>query len=789
MWKQDKYLRRISKQIESAKLVSFDVFDTVLFRTVSAPHRIFFNAGKRLNELYLQYGFSDEVFAGMRREADALARKRVWENSQYEDVTLDEIYDEFCFDDEYKMHAKECELETEARYVYLNCYMESFLRYCREQGKKVAMVSDTYFSEQQIKRLLEGSGFDTSLVDFFIISSENRVLKYNGKLFKKLIEAVPGLNLQDLLHIGDNRTADIEGADIAGIRAEHYPVIPCSGLHPLIVEPFTFGTVEAILSLRKHACALVPDCYNTSEEITLFEMGASVFGAVYSAFAEWIIEQCINEDIDVIVAFMREGELLGEIIDRAVRNKSLNLSVKTMFISRRTTEIIAFGTIDEGVIDKYIYRYRLLLSDLFSIFYLDIGKTVFSADGDLTVAQYMENGRFDSLRAYFTQPSTLREINEKVCEQKTLLIDYFRSLTEGKNTVTVDVGFKGTMQACLSDIGANGNAKLLHLLMMGLPYNNKFLLKGLQIRGWLGYGDENRETVERLYRRIQVLEAVTNADTGTTLAYEKIDGEIIPVLENVSINENNTKKKKILWQGIQQFQDCWFTLIFNKPFIVNEVIEDKVGFFGILSRLMLMPTHAEATTLGEMYYDESIIFSDMSTLIREIDKQCYRSIGRAEAFIDACMLNRFRKHIYWPEGVASMMCSTFFTDRYVKLAGSPIHRKVWKFWNNNNFADKRIAVYGAGAIGRELVSILFELGLEIVFIVDANPDLHGQSIYGKKIVSLEESADKTDVDVYIITPHLFEEEIRKNLVILTSDMKEVPNIITYKYYVNIFEGK
>ena len=169
MWEQDRYLRDISKVAESYELISFDLFDTVLFRTVSKPEKIFLRTGELMRELYPEYDLPPEVFAGMRAEADGLARKRAWDSHKYEDVTLEEIYGEFRLGDEFRKRAKECELKAESRHVYLNPGMEAFIRHCRKQGKLIALVSDTFFKESEVKGFLAGCGFDLSLVDFYII--------------------------------------------------------------------------------------------------------------------------------------------------------------------------------------------------------------------------------------------------------------------------------------------------------------------------------------------------------------------------------------------------------------------------------------------------------------------------------------------------------------------------------------------------------------------------------------------------------------------------------------------
>ncbi|HEX3026862.1 MAG TPA: HAD family hydrolase, partial [Clostridia bacterium] len=290
LWETDVYLSEIEKQLDEIDVVSFDIFDTLLLRTVAVPDDIFFKVGKRLQEEYPNtYDFPPEVFAGMRREADAQARKKAWEAEEAEEITLDHIYEQFRLNDEYVACAKACELAVERENVYLNPNMADFISYCHKLGKKLALVSDSYLNRVQITELLSTAGLDLSLISTLIISCEYKVLKYNGKLFQILTDAFPDVPKARILHIGDNPHADMDGAACAGIRSAYYGMIPQTLLHYMSVERNHFGcSPDTVASLRKLAMGSVPHEYRKSEERFFFEAGCSVFGVIYTFFAEWI---------------------------------------------------------------------------------------------------------------------------------------------------------------------------------------------------------------------------------------------------------------------------------------------------------------------------------------------------------------------------------------------------------------------------------------------------------------------------------------------------------------------
>jgi len=70
------------------RLLSLDVFDTALVRSCSQPDHIFCITQRELEEK----GLPIRNFAGIRREAEHLARYTAMHAHMREETTLDEIY-------------------------------------------------------------------------------------------------------------------------------------------------------------------------------------------------------------------------------------------------------------------------------------------------------------------------------------------------------------------------------------------------------------------------------------------------------------------------------------------------------------------------------------------------------------------------------------------------------------------------------------------------------------------------------------------------------------------------
>ena len=76
------------------KVISFDIFDTLLFRLVDQPKQIFDEIGKKAIKSNLLHNFiSDKEFALLRIKAEQEARKFQSKIKGHSEVSLQQIYE------------------------------------------------------------------------------------------------------------------------------------------------------------------------------------------------------------------------------------------------------------------------------------------------------------------------------------------------------------------------------------------------------------------------------------------------------------------------------------------------------------------------------------------------------------------------------------------------------------------------------------------------------------------------------------------------------------------------
>lgn len=201
--------------------ISFDIFDTLISRPFYEPGDLF----KLLDKEFEKYSRANVSFASIRADGENSCREKMARiHPEYEDVSLDEIYEEIA--ELYHIDKSICKKmqEEECRLEILFCSQRNAGRELYElallTGKKVVLTTDMYLDENTIKRILEKNGYYGYQAIY--LSSRERKLKYNGKLFSRMLAASQA-KAEEVLHIGDTWGSDMEGSKKAGISSLFLP--------------------------------------------------------------------------------------------------------------------------------------------------------------------------------------------------------------------------------------------------------------------------------------------------------------------------------------------------------------------------------------------------------------------------------------------------------------------------------------------------------------------------------------------------------------------------------------
>lgn len=294
-------LSTLTEMIDRHKVVSFDVFDTLLARKTAKPTGVF---------AYMERVHKADGFCALRVKAEALARQR-FSAPRKPETSLEQIYAVLQDIAPALTLTAQDELRAETQFTFADPAIGLILKIARARGKRVIAVSDIYLSGAQVNGLLTAHGIKVDAVYSSSDHRENGFGKFNGRMyiFVALSEGVP---TNQIIHFGDNEVADVVHAHALGLSAVH--VKARRDLAEERAFPFAPKSTDAgnpALSLIKgqieasapHLCAGFSD---------LYAFGYCIGGPVLAGFAKFIEEQSRQDGVERLVLLARDGYVIEQ---------------------------------------------------------------------------------------------------------------------------------------------------------------------------------------------------------------------------------------------------------------------------------------------------------------------------------------------------------------------------------------------------------------------------------------------------------------------------------------------
>lgn len=218
MGKETDLLRKFTRRANdhTTKVITFDVFDTLIRRPVEKPADLYRFLDRKALEL--TDGVASD-FGKSRALCETETRSKL-KNVKTE-ITLDDIYDTlsdfYGVDVEVFEDLKEAEISLEISKASSNPFGKKLFEIAKLTGKPVHLISDMYLPAKVIKAMLKKSGYCDTAYDNFFLSCDHNKTKHSGELFDEVLDTL-GVKPTELLHIGDNKHTDINMAESRGIN-------------------------------------------------------------------------------------------------------------------------------------------------------------------------------------------------------------------------------------------------------------------------------------------------------------------------------------------------------------------------------------------------------------------------------------------------------------------------------------------------------------------------------------------------------------------------------------------
>lgn len=300
------------------KVVSFDVFDTLLLRPVITPADIF-----RLLENYL--GIPN--FHNMRVTAEAEARK--FKPPYLQDITIDDIYDMYAkifhASDEETAMLKNEEMKLEYQVLYARRTAKYLFSEAKKAGKKIIIISDMYLSSEFIDKALRKNGYEG--YEHIYVSSETGVNKSSKLMYKLVLSdlAAEGITPQEVLHIGDNKRSDVDSALAVGMKARHLPkAVEMRNNCRQLKRVYSFILMDVMNSNNAMLYGILLNLYFDDpfmpfDKNSFFDGDPKLFGYWFAplmfGFTKWMIERVEKRNIEQLLWVWRDGYIPSKLFD------------------------------------------------------------------------------------------------------------------------------------------------------------------------------------------------------------------------------------------------------------------------------------------------------------------------------------------------------------------------------------------------------------------------------------------------------------------------------------------
>jgi FMN phosphatase YigB (HAD superfamily) len=639
----------------TVSVLSLDVFDTMLWRRVPNAVDAFPILRTRLVERGLLHPeITPMAFKKQRIAAEGRARHLASIAGRGVEITLDEVY--AIQYDSPEPHV-EVEVELERELLVPDLDVLELVRFARERGKLVVAVSDTYFTELQLRSFLDPFYTLETQVDRVFASCEHGAGKTNG-LFEIVLREL-AREPTELIHVGDNEEADVDGARRAGIRGVHFERRP-KELERILRREHAYLDDEKLRPQGDHGLTALRgkvlhrrELADLPEELRPFwRYGATALGPALTGFAAWIHDQTRIAGCDKAYCLMREGELISKLVNGAGAQLESDVTAEPMWLSR---QVCARASIFEGIVPEL----RDLLTRRSAPTVRDLCATLRVDPAASPLLRRLADARLNEVALadeVFEELSSNPELRGPIVTEARLLrervLDYLQQRVPGGagNLVLVDLGWGATIQKYLHDILRRSDVPIqtIGLYLVTHDLATERVLDGVKIYGYLVHCGVPNAPARSIMRSPEVIEQVCMPDVGSQV---DLTSDLEPVLsEPIDRALTQSAERGAVQSGILSFQREWGRYTHLEPGYSRLVQPDaRELLLAQVARASVAPTAAEAAVFSTWIHDENYGSTGTDLMVGG------ERIGRAIRHMDPEDLIALpMSELYWPFGRAAL---------------------------------------------------------------------------------------------------------------------------------------
>ncbi len=519
--------RQAAQRIQSGgiRLLTTDVFDTLVHRPVARPHHVFAHIAARLRDRgMLPDHVTDQHFAHARVHAEARSRDERWHRDRTREVDIVSIW-----------HAMPlawrpapyqswgpyiaAELEVEADVLQVHQPAVDLLRLAAQHGVLSVAVSDIYLSSAQLTHLLRRAGAPAELFSAVITSADRDVCKWDG-----LLEAVireRGVTPAETMHVGDNPVADIETATRAGAAVTDVGAPTdrtfARWAAPRIAASHVLGSDGRVVATMRETLLRAGSAAHDPS----FRFGAAAIGPAMAGFAAWVHERAEQLEASTVHFLLREGRVIADLM-RTVTPHAMPATLVHASRWGILRAAVIDGNADE-LTNALARRGPFSAATVAEAFACDealVRRVVRHELGD-------NPDRWEAIRVVSEHDELRAAIVARSAELRVGVLRYLeRTLSLADDPLVLcDIGWGGTIQEGITGIlrSAGHTNEVVGLYLMLSPSGDNRAARGHRLEGYLpspAVDPSAAGAAAVLVRNPEILEQINTPADGTLLGFD-----------------------------------------------------------------------------------------------------------------------------------------------------------------------------------------------------------------------------------------------------------------------------
>lgn len=637
------WVERVESALVDIDVLSLDIFDTALTRTLESPVDVFALTEARLVQLL---GDEARGYAKSREDAERAARAA---EVRVEDVRFDAIIDRLVtHKPELARHRKligEEEIRAEELVLRATPDVLAAYRRARELGCRIIFVSDMYHSTETLAKWLRKHGYDHW--DELLVSGDIGLTKARGTIWSHIQDRIGPLDR--ILHIGDDSWSDEERPRQAGVNVLPYVAVRSE-------RRFGAKLTPALLahSFASRAEVIHPRPGGETKPAArhfFYGLGASFGSVVVGGFIRWLEQRAKALDVKHLYFCSRDGWLshaawLAAGLDRSGPSSSyLHISRQTLNLSagyaesrngRLSEELLSFLSGSWSAAPLATILGRCGLDGIDSIV-ASAKDEIGPLEAPLSRAEDVEKLKLILFRESRAVLDLLGPVHEA-----TLAYLRQEGLSEDEHRALVDAGWHGSLQASIRQLMQSQG---LRPRLSGFYYGLWPAARGRRLAtGWMeGFvGSDYRTLSEQsgLHGVVDILEELFAAPHGTVVGYESGKGAAWSAVLSNRSEEMRQHDQAVVYfqQGVIETLREVFANGRSDCLRVENLTRDAA--MAAIEQLGMAPTSLEIQHVGNLQH------------AADFDHSCFRPLLHLDERLALPEVADRISHSPWPAAIA-----------------------------------------------------------------------------------------------------------------------------------------